>query len=69
MADKKESAVVLRFTEEEKARCKAYAKKLIDLLAPLSWKEKWLVIKTAEETFPKKNLLLGERKKGLEMRE
>ena len=48
--------MVLEFTEEEHERCRAKAKEIIDSLKGFTQKEKWLIISTLYDTFPKESL-------------
>ena len=46
----------LDYTEEQKKLCDLHCKTIIDFLKPLSIKEKWLVIETLYDSFPREDL-------------
>jgi len=55
--------LIIEFTEEEKQRADKYCDKAIDLLKPLTIKEKFLVAKTLYDAFPLADLLEDMNKK------
>lgn len=48
--------MVLEFTDEERKRAIAKCNEIIDSLKAFSENEKWLIISTLHDSFPKENL-------------
>ncbi len=44
--------IAIAYADEEKKRVNEYCLMVIDLLKPLSIKEKWLVLTTLRDSFP-----------------
>lgn len=53
------SKIIIRafeYSDEEQDRCCKFADDVIDLLKPLTIKEKWLVIDSLYKSFPKEDI-------------